>query len=315
MEVFGELKNAYLEKDNAGKTALGAVCCGDSVTSEVDALLTATPNVLVGSGSSSVRLATAPEIVSMDNRLSSTTGRVTILEQLSSSGVGHSYSSIFGTTSGVTFVNCYEQDAHGYRILRLQSSTAQTSEIKCATTFGEIFGDGSIPYENSKIEVSGNVLFNCQQLVWSTDLTQSLCYAAPYTDVKLYTQELYIDNDLFFEKEDTTSPRFYTAPVPSNNMSTGYGGRIDIGIQLSGTSVIFHRENSGYDAPNIVEFVYAGRSYKMTYATYMASVFTLPFNITARFRHNYYGDRDTYAFIYPNYSYFRFGYNATILRI
>ena len=249
----------------------------------------------------------------MNGRLSNAIGRVTALEQLSSSGVGQRASSIFGTRSGVTFVNCYEQDAHGYRILRLQSSTAATSEIKCTTTFGEIFGDGDMQLGDRKSEISGSVFFKCQPLVWSTDLTQSLCYAAPYTDVKLSTQDIYIMNDLFFEKEDDTAPRFYSGYWPSNIRSSGYGGRIDIGLQISGTSVIFHRESSSDQYPNIVEFVYMGKSYKMTYATYMSSVYPKPFIITARFNHHYYGDRDTYAFIYPDYTYFSFGYTATIL--
>ena len=69
MEVFGELKNAYLEKDNAGKTALGAICCGDNITSEFDVTLTATPKVTVGNGAASVRLATTPELGSAVARI------------------------------------------------------------------------------------------------------------------------------------------------------------------------------------------------------------------------------------------------------
>lgn len=84
MEVFGELKNAYLEKDNAGKTALGAICCGDNITSEFDATLTATPKVNVGNGVAAKRLIVSDELASVKSELqavdSSLSDRIATLE-------------------------------------------------------------------------------------------------------------------------------------------------------------------------------------------------------------------------------------------
>ena len=69
MEVFGELKNAYLEKDNAGKTALGAICCGDNITSEFDPALVATPKVNIGNGVAAKRLIVSDELASVKSSL------------------------------------------------------------------------------------------------------------------------------------------------------------------------------------------------------------------------------------------------------
>lgn len=84
MEVFGELKNAYLEKDNAGKTALGAICCGDNITSEFGPLLTATPKVSIGNGVASKRLIVSDELASVKSSLESADtvldGRVSSIE-------------------------------------------------------------------------------------------------------------------------------------------------------------------------------------------------------------------------------------------
>lgn len=72
MEVFGELKNAYLEKDNAGKTALGAICCGDNITSEFDHALTATPKINVGNGVEAKRIIVSDELASVKSGLQAT---------------------------------------------------------------------------------------------------------------------------------------------------------------------------------------------------------------------------------------------------
>lgn len=315
MEVFGELKNAYLEKDNAGKTALGAVCCGGNVISDVDSALTETPNMMVGNGTSATRVATSPEIISMNGRLSNTIGRVAAIEQRSAGGEGSSSTSLFNAYSGITFSNCYEQDAHGYRILRLQSSSAASSSIIYTGKLGNLLGGGSMPWSQSypkRVECVGMANFMCQPLVWSTDLTQSLCYAAPYTDVGVLMDVIDIDNELFFEKPNYWQPRFQIDWLTENYSC---GGKINFTVKLGGTSVIFHRANSGDVDPSVVEFVFQGLSYKMTYSTYVSSVMDIPVVLRAVFTHHYYGDRDTYAFIYPNYRYFSVGRKSTVLEL
>lgn len=311
MEVFGELKNAYLEKDNAGKTALGAICCGDNITSEFDPTLTATPKVNVGNGVVAKRLVVSDELASVDSAVKAAADRVTALEQLAATGPGFSEQSGGNVFSGITFQGCYEQTTPYYRLLRLQSSSVDSSYIFCSVTLGSFLTNSlawsAVPYQKSVLSVP-RASFKCPPLAWCTDLTQADCIAAPFTEAFFSVDHTDIDNGLFFSKPDLLSPR-----ISFNNM-TSYGGA---GISLvrtgSETSVIFHRGSNNDSDPSTVEFIFQGRSYKMTYATYVASVAPIAVNLTVHFKHNYFGSRDTFSFIYPNYRYFAVGSEQTVL--
>lgn len=319
MEVFGELKNAYLEKDNAGKTALGAICCGDNITSEFDAALTTTPKVTVGNGTDAVRLATTPELNSVNSIAVDALNRVAAVEQITAKGPG--YSAFFAApefSPTPEFIGCYEQNTPYYKILRFQSSSTDRAQINLTVKLGDLYGLGyhndswgplTTPVNPLSILVVPHASFKCPPLAWNKDLTQADNIAAPYTEAYIDAVDLNVNTALFYDLPDQAPPRLLFRKAPPF-------GSIGINLALVGTetSVVFHR-NSPHDIePAFVEFITRGLSYKMLYSKYISDFANNTTTIHVYFRHRYFGARDTYAYIYEGYKYFLIGNTTYVIR-
>lgn len=315
MEINGVLKGGLLE-DSAtalNPNEIGAITTGAMIASDIHSALGDVRPVYIGDGTLKSRVAFASEVIQADAKLSSdisqTNLRVTAIEESMSAGAN---TTILQNLSAYSFSSCSIGTQPPYTFLRLLSSSSATSSISKNISLGYILSTstnaGGLSSNEIRLIADNSLEFSVPPLAWSYDLTQSQTHAAPYTVIESFSSTHVIDSSLFTDKHDSSDVglSFYGLATSQTDAIC----RLDPTVSV----VSVYDVVSGSPVISRVEFIVDGyKKYVMPYDTFVALP-SIPFTLT--FRHNYYGDRDTFSFISGSgHSFFKARLTSRIYRL